>query len=96
MVNLIRRKKRTRAKIKSDKIRISVFKSSKYIYAQAIDGQKVLFSAKDKDAEKTGQLIAKKCLENKIKKVVFDRGPYKYHGKVKALAEAARKEGLKF
>lgn len=49
-----------------------------------------------KAAEMVGNLIAKKCLEKNIKKVVFDRGGYIYHGKVKTLADAARKEGLVF
>ncbi len=53
-------------------------------------------SAKVALAYKVGQLIAQKALKNKIEKVVFDRGGYKYHGRVKALADGARKEGLKF
>ena len=92
--------------------RLCVFRSNKYIYAQLIDDEKgktILSSsefeikkAKNKETAKTfianqiGELIAKKAVEKKIKKVVFDRGGYKYHGRVKALAEGARKGGLKF
>ena len=47
-------------------------------------------------AEKVGQLIARKAKEQKVEKVAFDRGPYLFHGRVKALAEAAKKDGLKF
>ena len=54
------------------------------------------FSGKVAVAFEVGKLIAKKTLENKIEKVVFDRGGYKYHGRVKALAEGAREGGLKF
>ena len=54
------------------------------------------FSGKVAPAFEVGKLIAKKALENKIEKVVFDRGGYKYHGRVKALAEGAREGGLKF
>jgi large subunit ribosomal protein L18 len=52
--------------------------------------------AKSKKAEIVGTLLAEKALEKGIKKVVFDRGGYKYHGRIKALAEAARKAGLEF
>jgi large subunit ribosomal protein L18 len=52
--------------------------------------------SKIETAKEVGRLIAKKALEKKIKQVVFDRGGYKYHGRVKALAEGAREEGLKF
>jgi len=106
-----RRHRRVRAKIKGTaKVpRLCVFRSSKNIYAQVIDDEKgkTLASASDleikkkKDkkavlATKVGNLIAKKAIEKKINKVVFDRGGYKYHGRVKALAEGARDGGLKF
>lgn len=97
----IRRHKRVRAKIKGtgDIPRLCVFRSNKYIEAQLIDDGKgqTLASVKEelKKAEKAGQEIAKKAEELKIKRVVFDRGGYKYHGNVKKLAEAARKQGLK-
>ncbi len=87
--------------------RLNVFRSNKAIYAQIIDdaSQKTLVSASSKElnlegnnvetSAKVGELIAKKALDNKIEHVVFDRGGYVYHGKVKALAEAAREAGLK-
>ena len=90
--------------------RLSVFRSNKYIYAQIIDDAKgkTLVSAGSKDKEikeaKTrmekaglvGEIIAKRGAKAKIKKVVFDRSGYKYHGIIKALAEGARKGGLEF
>ena len=97
-----RRHKRVRAKIKGTaKVpRLCVFRSSKYIYAQIIDDEKgkTLASVNGKlaSAAEIGKLIAKKSVEKKINKVVFDRGGYKYHGKVKALADGAREAGLKF
>jgi large subunit ribosomal protein L18 len=99
-----RRHKRIRARISgtAKTPRLCVFKSNQYIYAQLIDDQKgkIIASAKDslsiKQAKKVGELIAKKALEKKIAKVVFDRAGYKYHGRVKALAEGAREVGLKF
>ena len=91
--------------------RLSVFRSNTGIYAQIIDDDngKTLVSASslDKDlklkngsnieaASKVGESIAKKAKEAGITKVVFDRGGYLYHGRVKALAEAARENGLEF
>lgn len=105
----VHRKKRIRAKISGDekRPRLAVFKSLTGVYAQVFDDGKgktimqansVELKAKNdiKGAEKVGEAIAKKCLDKKIEEVVFDRAGYKYHGKVKALADSARKAGLKF
>ena len=108
-----RRKKRTRNSIRgsvSGNPRLSVFRSSKNIYAQIIDDGKgitiVSASSLESDqkfsvtniegASKIGTLIADRAIKKGVKSVVFDRGGYKYHGRVKALAEAARSAGLKF
>ncbi len=97
-----RRHRRVRAKIKGTaKVpRLCVFRSNKHLYAQLIDDEKgkTLVSVSDleaKDSKKIGLLIAEKALAKKINKVVFDRGGYKYHGRVKSLAEGAREGGLK-
>lgn len=105
----LHRKRRIRAKIFGvpQKPRLAVFRSNSGIYVQAIDdtnGHTLLSASsgevKGKDAmskaKEVGKLIAQKCKEKKIIEVVFDRGGYKYHGKVKALAEGARDGGLKF
>lgn len=88
--------------------RLTVFRSNKQIYAQIIDDEsgKTLASAdslkiqenapKKEIAAKVGTLIAKKSIEAGISTVVFDRNGYLYHGRVKELADAARKSGLKF
>lgn len=91
--------------------RLCVFRSNKHIYAQLIDDEKgttilavndlELKNKKKKDnkkniASEVGEAIANKAKEKGIKKVVFDRGGYRYHGRVKALAEGARKGGLEF
>lgn len=91
--------------------RLTVFRSSKAIYAQIIDDEKgeTLVAANEKEiklssnkatktdrAYEVGKIIAKKALKKKIKTVIFDRGHYQYHGRVKALAEGARKGGLDF
>lgn len=108
----IRRARRVRSKIRgtTDCPRLVVFKSLKHIYAQLVDdtsrktitGISSMISApkgksnKTEKARTVGEAIAKKAQEMGIKKVVFDRSGYIYHGKVKALAEAARKSGLEF
>ena len=95
-----RRHKKIRAKISGTSAcpRLSVYKSNTAIYAQLIDDDKAvtLASATGVDALKVGAEIAKKATAKKIEKVVFDRGGYIYTGKVRVLAESARKAGLKF
>ena len=90
--------------------RLNVFRSNANIYAQIIDDSigKTLVSAssiekgfdgggtKKETAKKVGAAIAKKAVEANIKRVVFDRGGYQYHGRVKELAEGAREGGLEF
>jgi large subunit ribosomal protein L18 len=107
-VKKIRRHKRIRFKVSGTaKVpRLCVFRSDKHIYAQIIDDQKgtTILSASDikikgkkmDKAKELGKLVAEKALALKLEKVVFDRGGYQYHGKVKALAEGAREGGLKF
>lgn len=92
----------------ADRPRLSVYRSNKAIYVQLIDdvNQHTLLSANTKElnlehaniesAKKLGELVAKKALDKGIKKVVFDRGGYLYHGRVKALADSAREAGLQF
>ena len=78
--------------------RLSVHKSNKYIYAQIINDETgtTLVSAKGTKASEVGAALAKKAVAKKIKAVVFDRGGFRYHGKVKALADSAREGGLDF
>ena len=101
---------RNRVSGTSERPRLNVFRSLAHIYAQVIDDEKGMTlaaaSSLDKDfdgkggniaaAKAVGAAIAKKALEKGISEVVFDRGGYIYHGRVKALAEAAREGGLKF
>jgi large subunit ribosomal protein L18 len=98
--NRDRKRKKIRAKISgtSERPRLSVFKSNTSIYAQVIndDSGVTLAAARGKDAEKVGVEVAKSALAKKVTSVVFDRGGYIYAGKVKDLAEGARKGGLKF
>lgn len=103
----LRRQKRVRAKL-SNRLRLSVFRSNRYISAQIIDDSKgeTLLSVSEKElkeklprtekAKKLGMLLAEKSKKKKITEVVFDRGRFMYHGRVKALAEGAREGGLKF
>ncbi|MFA5052548.1 MAG: 50S ribosomal protein L18 [Parcubacteria group bacterium] len=110
--NNLRTKKRalrTRAKLlgTAKKPRLSVFRSNRYTYAQAIDDsvRKTIASAstrelkegktKSERAESLGTLMAKKAKEAGIEMMVFDKGPYKYHGRIKSVAEALRKSGIK-
>lgn len=106
------RQKRNRSKLKrvnTDKPRLTVFRSAKNIYAQLIDDSKRITiasaSSKEKNIEKNnktelskivGKLIAERSIAKGVKEVYFDRGSYKYHGRVKSLADAARTGGLKF
>ncbi|MGE6632400.1 50S ribosomal protein L18 [Bacillus sp. NPDC077027] len=95
----------------AERPRLNVFRSNKHIYAQVIDDVNgvTLASASTLDKElnieksadaaaaiKIGELVAKRAAEKGVSNVVFDRGGYLYHGRVKALAEAAREAGLKF
>ena len=108
----IKRHRRVRAKVSGTAScpRLNVFRSSKHIYAQLIDDVNgvtlAAASSMDKDfegnggnkeaAKKVGQLIGKRAMEKGIEEVVFDRGGYLYHGRVKELADGARESGLKF
>lgn len=105
-----RRQIRTRAKITGTgvKPRVSVFRSLNHISVQAIDDVKhiTLVAASDKElktkgtktelASAVGELMGNKLKEKKLVNIVFDKGAYKYHGRVKALAEGIRKAGINF
>jgi len=100
--------KMTKSKVKSskDRLRLSVFRSNKHIYAQIIDdqsGQTIAAASSMKIpgntievAKQVGATVAEIALKNKAKNIVFDRGTYKYTGRIKALADAAREKGLNF
>ena len=106
-----RRAIRTRARIEGtkDNPRLSVFRSNRNIYLQLIDDTKgvTMFSASTKElkttkgvkktdqADAVSKILAEKAKKAGIKSVAFDRGSYRYHGRVKAVAEAMRKEGIK-
>lgn len=105
----IHRKIRSKIFGTKDRPRLCVFKSAKHIYAQLIDDEngKILLSVSDieiksKKGKKTdkatevGKMIAQQALKEKIKKVVFDRGGFVFHGRIKALAQGAKQEGLSF
>lgn len=95
----------------AERPRLNVYRSNQHIYAQVIDDSNsvtlVSASTLDKElnldsnsnvdaAQKVGELVAKRAIDKGVKTVVFDRGGYLYHGRVKALAEAAREAGLEF
>ncbi len=104
----IKRSIRSKVSGTAERPRLSVFRSNTGIYAQIIDdiNGKTLVSASSKEidtkalnvevSKNVGQKLAEKATSNGISMVVFDRGGYLYHGKVKALAEGAREGGLKF
>jgi large subunit ribosomal protein L18 len=108
----LRRARRARIRIRDLGVnRLSVHRTPRHIYAQIIapTGDKVLVSASTLDSElrkgstgnvtaaaEVGKLVAQRAIEAGIKNVAFDRGGYKYHGRVKALADAARETGLEF
>jgi large subunit ribosomal protein L18 len=108
----LKRAQRTRTRLRklaNGRPRLSVFRSSKNIYAQVIDDAKGVTIAAassleasvekgaNKDAAaKVGALVAQRALDKGAKEVVFDRGGYIYHGRIKALADAAREAGLSF
>jgi large subunit ribosomal protein L18 len=109
-----RRAQRVRTRLRklaAGRPRLSVFRSSKNIYAQVIDDERGVTLAaassleggenkqkgSDRDAAaRVGALVAQRAIEKGVKAVVFDRGGYLYHGRVKALADAAREAGLDF
>ena len=100
------------AQVSGGRPRLSVFRSGKHIYAQLIDdgAHQTIAAASSAEqrraarsktynvaaAAEVGKLIAQRAIEKGVKQVVFDRGGYLYHGRVKALAEAAREGGLEF
>jgi large subunit ribosomal protein L18 len=107
------RVRRALRKVAAERPRLSVYRSSKHIYAQLIDDAKgmTVASASSIDRELkgslakgtdkaaaavVGKLIAERAIKAGVREVVFDRGAYKYHGRVKALADAAREGGLSF
>jgi large subunit ribosomal protein L18 len=108
--NRIHRRIRRKLSGTAERPRLAVFRSVAHIYAQVIDdaqGQTLVSaSSVDKDgktkggnvaaAKAIGKLVAERAKEKGIKSVVFDRGGYQYHGRVKALADAAREAGLEF
>ncbi|MDD4358708.1 MAG: 50S ribosomal protein L18 [Candidatus Pacebacteria bacterium] len=104
----IKRHKKIRSRVfgTEKRPRVLVERSNQHIYASLINDEKgvTLMRVTDKDlkgtkterSEKVGEMMAKNAQEKKIDSIVFDRGGFKYHGRVKALAEALRKGGLKF
>ena len=109
-VRFFRRQRRARARINgtSSRPRLSVFRSLQHVYVQAIDdvNKTTLVAASDKEiktkakptdiAFQVGELFGKKLADKKISSAIFDKGAYKYHGRVKSLADGIRKSGIKF
>ena len=110
-ISILRRARKSRSNIRNQESpRLTVYRSSQHFYAQIFDslGSKVIVSAStvEKDmnlksnnidaAMQVGKKVAERALENGVKKVVFDRSGYRYHGRIKALADSARDAGLEF
>ena len=108
-ISRLRRARKSRSNIRNQESpRLTVYRSSQHFYAQIFDslGSKVIVSAStvEKDmnlksnnidaAMQVGKKVAERALENGVKKVVFDRSGYRYHGRIKMIAEAAREKGL--
>jgi large subunit ribosomal protein L18 len=108
--NRIHQRIRRKLRGTTERPRLAVFRSVAHIYAQVIDdvAGKTLVSASSVDkggktdggnvaaAKSIGKLVAERAKEKGVKQVVFDRGGYQYHGRIKALADAAREAGLEF
>jgi large subunit ribosomal protein L18 len=108
----LRRKRHIRKTLKGtgERPRLTVYKSNKHLYVQVIDDDEgttlMSMSTRDKGvddipktvegAEKLGEMVGSRMKENKIETIVFDRNGYRYHGIVKAIADGARKSGIKF
>ena len=107
----LRRRRRVRAKIRgsAERPRLSVYRSNKGVFAQLVDDDsgrtiaavnwtegELRGLARMEQAKKAGELLAKRAGDAKVEACVFDRGGYRYHGRVKALADGAREGGLKF
>ena len=106
----LRRKIRVRSKVRRnvDRLRLSVYRSNKYVFAQVIDDKKnetitgvtdaslKTAGTKSEKAKALGLFLAKKLKAKKISKIVFDRGSYAYHGRVKNVAEGLREGGIEF
>ena len=110
-ISRLRRARKSRSNIRNQESpRLTVYRSSQHFYAQIFDslGSKVIVSTStvEKDmnlksnnidaAMQVGKKVAERALENGVKKVVFDRSGYRYHGRIKALADSAREAGLEF
>lgn len=103
-----RTRRRIRRPVETGRLRLSVFRSAKHIYAQVIDdneGRTVaeantlamdVSGNKTEQARQVGKSLAERALEAGVKRIVFDRGSFRYHGRIKALAEGAREGGLDF
>ena len=107
----LKRRRRVRSKVRgtAERPRLSVFRSNNGMQAQVIDDVKghtlaaVVWTEDDlrelprmEQAKKAGELVAARAKEAGVQSIVFDRGGYRYHGRIRALAEAAREEGLRF